>query len=68
MALRRPFWLPLDVSWNLFHDQLTTPHCTFHTGEELAGWAAEAGLRVEECRLEAARQLVTLRCVKPTSC
>jgi len=65
VALRRPCWLPLEVSWNLFHDQLTTPHCTFHTREELEGWAREAGLRVEEGRREAARQLVTLRCVKP---
>ena len=65
VALRRPCWLPLEVSWNLFHDQLTTPHCTFHTAEELEGWAREASLRVEESRLEAARQLVTLRCVKP---
>jgi SAM-dependent methyltransferase len=65
VALRRPIWLPLEVSWNLFHDQLTTPHCTFHTAEELEAWAADAGLRVDERRLEAARQLVTLRCAKP---
>jgi len=63
-ALRRPVWLPLDVSWNLFHDQLTTPHCTFHTAEELEEWARDAGLHVEECRLEAARQLVTIRCTR----
>ena len=66
VALRRPLWLPLDISWNLFHDQLTTPHCTFHTREELEAWAREAGLRVEECRREAAHQLVTLRCINPT--
>ncbi len=65
LSLRRPHWLPLDMSWHLFHDQLTTPHCTFHTAEELESWADEAGLQVEERRLEAARQLITLRCVKP---
>jgi len=65
VTLRRPHWLPLQMSWHLFHDQLTTPHCTFHTAEELEGWAVENALRVEERRLEAARQLVTLRCVKP---
>ncbi len=64
VTLRRPHWLPLEMSWHLFHDQLTTPHCSFHTAEELEGWAREAGLRVEERRCEAARQLVTLRCVK----
>jgi SAM-dependent methyltransferase len=64
-ALRRPLWLPLGVSWNLFHDQLTTPHCTFHTAPELETWARAEGLSVEEVRLEAARQLVTLRCVRP---
>lgn len=64
VTLRRPHWLPLDMSWHLFHDQLTTPHCTFHTAEELEAWARGAGLCVEERRLEAARQLVTLRCVK----
>jgi SAM-dependent methyltransferase len=63
-VLRRPLWLPLDVSWNLFHDQLTTPHCTFHTAPELEGWARTEGLSVEEVRREAARQLVTLRCVR----
>jgi len=66
-ALRRPLWLPLEVSWNLFHDQLTTPHCTFHTREEMEGWARAEGLAVLEVRREAARQLVTLRCAKPTS-
>jgi SAM-dependent methyltransferase len=65
IALRRPMWLPLEVSWNLFHDQFTTPHCTFHTEDELVGWARAEGLVVEETRLEAARQLVTLRCTRP---
>jgi ubiquinone/menaquinone biosynthesis C-methylase UbiE len=63
-VLRRPLWVPLDVSWNLFHDQFTTPHCTFHTREELEAWAREEGLVVEETALEAARQLVTLRCTR----
>lgn len=63
-VLRRPLWVPLGVSWNLFHDQLTTPHCTFHTREELEAWAREEGLAVEETALEAARQLVTLRCTR----
>src|SRR5262249_61691942 len=66
VALHRPVWLPLEISWNLFHDQLTTPHCTFHTAEELEAWARDAGLRVEERALEAARQLVTLRCLRPS--
>ena len=63
-ALRRPVWLPLEISWNLFHDQFTTPHCSFHTAEELEAWARDAGLRVEEQAVEAARQLVTLRCTR----
>jgi len=66
VALHRPVWLPLEISWHLFHDQLTTPHCTFHTAEELEAWAREAGLGVEERALEAARQLVTLRCLRPS--
>ena len=62
---RRPFWIPLDVGWNLFHDQFTTPHCTFHTAEEIAGWAAQAGLVCEEQRREAANQLITFRLRRP---
>ncbi len=64
-ATRRLYRLPLDSSWNLFHDQLTTPQCTFHTFEELRAWAAEAGLTCVEERTEAARQLLTVRLEKP---
>lgn len=59
------FRLPLDTSWNLFHDQFTTPHCTFHTAEELKGWARAAGLACEERMKEAANQLITFRLRKP---
>lgn len=62
---RRPFWIPLEISWNLFHDQFTTPHCTFHTREELTAWAEEAGLRCETHRREAANQLISLKLKKP---
>ena len=62
---RRPFWIPVDIGWNLFHDQFTTPHCTFHTAEEMAEWAREAGLACEVERSEAAKQLVTFRLRKP---
>jgi ubiquinone/menaquinone biosynthesis C-methylase UbiE len=62
---RRPFWIPIDIGWNLFHDQFTTPVCTFHTTEEMAAWAREAGLVTEEERSEAARQLITFRLRKP---
>jgi SAM-dependent methyltransferase len=61
----RWFRLPLASSWTLFHDQFTTPQCTFHTFEELEGWAREAGLVCEERRAEAARQLATLRLRRP---
>jgi len=44
---RKPFWVPIDISFNLFHDQFTTPHCTFHTMEELREWGEEAGLVCE---------------------
>lgn len=65
VVLRKPMWIPADVSWNLFHDQFTTPHCSFHTREELEGWAREEGLVCEEAASEAARQLVTLRLRRP---
>jgi SAM-dependent methyltransferase len=65
-ATRRPFWIPFDISWNLFHDQFTTPHCTFHTLEELSAWAQDEGLLLEESRREAAGQLITLRLRKPS--
>jgi hypothetical protein len=63
--MRRPFWIPLEISWNLFHDQFTTPHCTFHTFEEVSGWAEAAGLEVVEKKREAANQLITFRLRKP---
>jgi len=44
LSLRRPHWLPLDMSWHLFHDQLTTLHCTFHTAEELESWAGASAV------------------------
>jgi ubiquinone/menaquinone biosynthesis C-methylase UbiE len=66
-ATRRWFRLPLASSWTLFHDQFTTPQCTFHTFEELEGWAREAGLVCEERRVEAARQLATVRLRRPES-
>jgi SAM-dependent methyltransferase len=65
LVVRKPFWVPLEISWNLFHDQFTTPHCTFHTAEELWAWAGGEGLVIEETRKEAANQLVTLRLRKP---
>jgi ubiquinone/menaquinone biosynthesis C-methylase UbiE len=65
IAMRRPFWLDLEASWNLFHDQFTTPHCTFHTREELEAWARDAGMKCLEVRREAANQLLTLRLRKP---
>lgn len=61
MVMRKPFWIPLETSWNLFHDQFTTPHCTFHTLEEVEGWAECEGMAVEESKSEAARQLITFR-------
>jgi ubiquinone/menaquinone biosynthesis C-methylase UbiE len=61
VATRRKFILPVGASWNLFHDQFTTPRCTFHTFEELSGWAEEAELVCEEQRKEAANQLATLK-------
>ena len=57
--------LPIATSWNLFHDQFTTPQCTFHTFEELSEWAREAGLECQETRVEAARQLATIRLRSP---
>lgn len=65
VATRRRFIVPVGSSWNLFHDQFTTPQCTFHTVEELSSWAEEASLVCEEKRIEAARQLATLRLTRP---
>jgi ubiquinone/menaquinone biosynthesis C-methylase UbiE len=59
------FSLSIATSWNLFHDQFTTPQCTFHTFDELSAWAREAGLDCEETRVEAARQLATIRLRSP---
>lgn len=64
---RRWFSLPAESAWNLFHDQFTTPQCAFHTFDEVAGWGAEAGLGCVERRREAARQLATLRLIRPTA-
>jgi ubiquinone/menaquinone biosynthesis C-methylase UbiE len=41
--------------------RITTPHCTFHTVEEVLGWGEECGLRCEEHRSEAANQLISFR-------
>jgi len=65
LVTRRLFIFPLRTSWNLFHDQFTTPHCTFHTSEELNEWLQAEGLVCEEQRKEAANQLLTLRSKKP---
>ncbi len=61
VATRRWFRVPVETSWNLFHDQFTTPQCTFHTFDELRSWAEEAGLDCDEQRREAANQLATVR-------
>jgi len=61
LATRRRLFVPVETSWNLFHDQLTTPHASFHGFEELATWARAAGLDCVEQRREAARQLATAR-------
>lgn len=65
VVTRKKFLVPSATTWNLFHDQFTTPQCTFHTFEELRRWAAEAGLVCEEARKEAANQLATVRLRKP---
>ena len=62
---RRFFSLPVDTSWNLFHDQFTTPQCEFHTFDEVEGWGKEAGLQSQQQRREAANQLATLRFRRP---
>jgi len=61
LATRRRLFPSVETSWNLFHDQFTTPRCAFHTFEELCSWAQETGLECEEQRSEAARQLATVR-------
>ena len=62
---RRWFVLSISDSWNLFHDQFTTPKCDFHSFDEVADWAEQAGLECVERRSEAARQLATLRLRRP---
>ena len=66
-VLRKPMWIPIDISFNLFHDQFTTPHCTFHTMEEMTAWAEEAGMLCEQSKREAANQLISLRLRKPAA-
>ena len=65
VVMRKPAWVPVEISWNLFHDQFTTPHCTFHTIGEVSSWAGESGVVCEEKRKEAANQLITFRLRKP---
>lgn len=65
IVTRRWFALPRETSWNLFHDQFTTPQCTFHSFDEMRSWAREANLECEEERKEAANQLATLKLRKP---
>jgi len=67
LATRRRLFVSRETAWNLFHDQFTTPQCTFHSMEEMAGWAEEMGLVTEAKRREAARQLVSLRLRKPVA-
>jgi SAM-dependent methyltransferase len=65
LVTRRRCRLSTATTWNLFHDQFTTPQCTFHTAAELQAWARAASLSCEETRSEAARQLLTCRLRKP---
>jgi ubiquinone/menaquinone biosynthesis C-methylase UbiE len=67
VALRKPMSIPIEISWNLFHDQFTTPNCTFHTFEEISAWAEAAGLICAQKRREAANQLISFRLSKPRS-
>lgn len=64
IATRRRFTVPVATSWNLFHDQFTTPQCSFHTFAELREWAEAAGMQWDEERREAANQLATVRLTK----
>jgi SAM-dependent methyltransferase len=61
IVIRKPIWVPIEISWNLFHDQFTTPHCTFHTVDEVLEWGESCGLSCEENRSEAANQLISFR-------
>jgi len=67
LATRRRLFLPVETSWNLFHDQLTTPRASFHDFEEIGAWAREAGLEQLEQRREAAHQLATARLRRPAA-
>jgi len=67
LATRRRLFVPVETSWNLFHDQFTTPCISFHSFSELRRWAAEAGLSCEAARPEAARQLATVRLRRRTT-
>lgn len=64
ITTRRWFVPPIETSWNLFHDQFTTPQCTFHRFEEVRRWGEEAELICLEERKEAANQLASLRLKK----
>jgi hypothetical protein len=65
VVTHRIFPLPVQTAWRLFHDQFTTPQCTFHTFAELTGWAGATDLVCEEQRKEAANQLATVRFRRP---
>jgi len=67
VVLRKPMGIPIEISWNLFHDQFTTPNCTFHTFDEVSGWAEASGMICEEKRREAANQLISFRLRKPST-
>lgn len=67
ILLRKPVWVPFEISWNQFHDQFTTPHCTFHTVEEILSWGESEGLHCEENRSEAAKQLISFHFRKAPS-
>ncbi len=64
LSTRKWFALPMETSWNLFHDQFTTPQCTFHTFEEICGWAKGANMNCVDKREEAARQLLSFKLIK----
>jgi hypothetical protein len=65
LVTRRRLFVPARTAWTLFHDQFTTPRCSFHSFAELRSWAAQAGLRCESERREAARQLASVRLRRP---
>lgn len=65
LMIKKRFRMPIDMSWNLFHDQFTTPQCTFHTFDEICNWASAANLECVEKTEEAARQLLSFTLIKP---